>query len=416
MGSIYSIGSGSSKSSTSNANNTTSWKLFDSLSNVGFGNNTFQCQMTTELDFDEVRVHLIGNIPSSGVNYNMKCSLAVSETAVDLVNSVINGSTKTTAGDWLAVTVAGSSTITIPKTTVTDQVQIVSSDWMALSSIPRTDGGAFPILMIRFYTDATVLSQTRYGQGESSGITDYNALASGGRFLHGFFATGDAIAVPTLMAANGANFFGHAFAIEYRTRGICSSVALFGDSRLTVGLGTHQLRQFGTTSSESLSTAAKPITVFNHGFGGQTAINYDFNMQSWLARITPTAAAYLSYSVNDGVLSEALRLLSLKRCNNFIRLCLLNKIIPIIIAPFPVGLTAPTNIEMTKMQVSMDKMETAGISVFKPANSVGVYGTPGNGGTIYWNNLYSSDGTHQNDAGNVVLSASFATLLGKILV
>jgi hypothetical protein len=124
---------------------------------------TVGLKMTAEAAYDAVRLVWV-NRAGNAVN-NCSALVAATETAATTTNTLasvphIGGVARaalagaTDINGWRPVTWNGASTVSLPAGTTEPQYAI--SDWIPLSSAPRTDGGTLPLLMLRAQHDGSV--------------------------------------------------------------------------------------------------------------------------------------------------------------------------------------------------------------------------------------------------------------------
>lgn len=168
---------------------------------------------------------------------------------------------------WKSVTFAGASTITPVAATVDTPVEYFS-DWIALSSVPRADGGIYPLIQVRDLVT---------GAGAASSFTaDTLAMntptaANGGFIIQSGWTANDFVTV--INNTNGANPAGALAAgapvigIQFRTRRAGISLLGSGDSLTqNAAVPADLFSSIGLRVAAAISALGIPCGYVNNGF------------------------------------------------------------------------------------------------------------------------------------------------------
>jgi hypothetical protein len=234
---------------------------------------TFEVMMTTALDFDAIRViYAAGNYtPTANASSpNMLGAIAVLPDPTDA--SILAASWKniTYGAPASANFMGGSTTGTLVAGVTTDRRGYTISDLIPISSIPRTDGGKYPLLLTRALLTPVdsnpapvVLSGT-----SSSDYSNWGTHPSG-RIWRQLYRNGLWLNTQTMNQSNqGSPIAG----IIYYARGKVVNIAGFGDS-ITEGVGgTYRGEGFGFPACLALTASDRNGLVYewsDFGWEGQ---------------------------------------------------------------------------------------------------------------------------------------------------
>lgn len=260
-------------------------------------NRTYGVLITAEAPFDAVRV-LFGNADTANAATVAAASVAVTGSLADVNPSG--------GGVLTALTFGGSASLAIPAADRADRPRLAWSDWLPLSSIPRTDGGSLPLLIARaFFPDAAPsftanLANAAWFPGTDDPLLNGHRLNSirggvGNQTAGGFGTTAQVTVCPII-------------GFEFRYRQQVISIVGFGDSIMEGAALTKQMLTYLQQAVLSLSTVDKPISFHNLGRGGDTSAQYFQRTMDYLAAKdvngfyvnSPTALAYSIGTPNDG--------------------------------------------------------------------------------------------------------------------
>lgn len=253
----------------------------------------------------------------------------------------VTGGTSVPTGTPAAFLWSGSGTVTLPAAlsgagTVDVAPSLTASDILQISDIPRNDGGAGRIVMVRSYVP-------------SAGNTELSRCDS----LGGPLDTLGATSFSSVTAYNGATWpaltvsnagFGHSFSLQLFSDSYVRTLLLAGDSTFQGALLGNdmncpaQIAALGLTQSGQSS-----VYVVNRGSASQTSNAYFANGVAYMAAVPVTAAAFCPFSPNDAAdrytTAGNLRMMSLAA--RWVAECVDRGVLPVLATPNPVsGLTS----------------------------------------------------------------------------
>lgn len=228
---------------------------------------------------------------------------------------------------------SGTSTFTVPGNAGNlSQPPRYYSDWIRIQSIPRTDGGTLPLLLIRALTDAAGTFR-----GGNVPQAHWNAFA-GTRIINVFFTFNDRVTDPTAVAMTGATSGTMpCLGVQYFSAVPGFSVLLTGDS-WTEGVGsTTGFHSWGVLACQALSTPQRPISWWNHGWSGQISADFWANGYTAFKACQPDIVTIPAWSPNDGGLGATQAIVDAEwsRCMDFASYVKKNGATPVLFPPFP---------------------------------------------------------------------------------
>lgn len=201
---------------------------------------THHCVVSTARHFDAVQVVLsAANAAPVPVT---KIAVAAMATAADLNNS---------AGTWVSGTFAGSAAGSIGARAAARRRSYLISDRIDVSSVPRSDGGAWPLLGIRAFL-GTAGTYTMLGNSAGSDSFVNWATKPDGRIHVMRYNNGDCIATPASFTDTTNRNTSPIIGIIYYSRGRVVNVGGFGDS-IQGGRGTYKGDGWGFSTCQGLT-------------------------------------------------------------------------------------------------------------------------------------------------------------------
>ena len=174
---------------------------------------------------------------------------------------------------------------------------LLMSDWLALPSLARTDGGTLPILMTRTYSASTAYG----GQPTTTELANQNAADAARTYL-GYYLSGDKVTTPSSWTtATAANYFSPDI-IQYQTTVKGASVMGVGDSRTQGYSGsTTGTNYYGAEYQAclALSQPSFPVSFINGGFSGQQDASFIANGTTLFNALQPDITIIETMSPND---------------------------------------------------------------------------------------------------------------------
>ena len=263
-------------------------------------------------EYYSVRLFIYHHEASSTTSYTAICAStesALNTTAINLTRPIVNGA-ESNALDavesygWKTFKFAGISAITAPAGTAIAP-SVLISDWLPLASVPRADGAAFPLALIRLSVlggTSNFSSATNTGPGME--IPD---ASNGGLILQARWesdATGVTVSAPATNHLSASNAATPTIGIEFRCNKPGITIMGIGDSltqQTTVSPSVYDT--MGWRTAARISALGVPCGYVNHGMSGQASLAFT---NAGLAAITnwlPNAVFVQGGSPNDGAFS-----------------------------------------------------------------------------------------------------------------
>lgn len=257
------------------------------ISNGNANGRTFEVLMTTAVPFDAVRIVLaVSNTSSANA---IPVSVYAAATAVaDTSDATIGAATWVQAGFGGTNDYGGGSPATLTPAATNARRSFLVSDIMPVSSVARTDGGTYPLLVMRAHLfQATGADGNIVISGNGTQSFANWATRPDGRIWRmtdkgGGFA---ASAQSGMTSANSAVGNGSPIAgVIYYARGKVVNVAGFGDS-ITEGQGSYVGEGFGFPATQALTATGGGVAYewSDLGWAGQSTSQIWQNLIDTLA-------------------------------------------------------------------------------------------------------------------------------------
>lgn len=280
---------------------------------------SYGIKLEAEADFDAVRLVWI-NRAANAIN-NCTALVGVSETAATNTNNnisqpVIGGTAYgqlAAAGSingWRSVTWGGASSVNVAAANAAQQYAV--SDWIPLSSIPRTDGGTRPLLMIRGQHDGSTDGNFAFLPTGSCASNRTANAANRGRIVQTCAPTAG-VSTPANAAGLGTAAFEIFPIFRYRKPAITVMVA--GDStEQNDAIAYNYLTSWGWRGCADASTANRPVNYMNVGCSSKNSDEYWLRAQELInAGVVPDVLCIGPASVNDTYTSNTDRVFETAR-------------------------------------------------------------------------------------------------------
>lgn len=384
-----------------------------------------------EAEFDAVRIHAFhyGTTTPTWKFAVAATETAAIDTAVNRAQPIVGGaaqnvidSTSTPYG-WRTLTFAGASSISFTGVGASATTpEIVTSDWVPISSVPRVDSGeTLPLCMIvgrPTNADTQTASWVSSSAGQALAMRTRSA-ANRGRILQSSQTATDTIAAPGTGTAFGLVNDSMPIAVEFRYRTRAVGVLFIGDSiTQNDALVADKFSSWGHRACAIASTPTRPVVNCNMGASGQTSVVYLREAKRMMAIAQFKAAVYSCWSPNESPayttdLITSLNIQGLSgRVMEFIAACRQYSITPILTTgiPYSNGLTASED--------ALRKAYNTRIRAMAPAMGCGLIdfdlllsdgGSPASIITAY----SYGDGIHPNEAGIEAMGILAAFELAK---
>lgn len=403
---ISGIPSFKSQSLLSNFGVTTTRKAFsEMLASVISGTaalgRTYQSVLALDGDFDAIQI-VFGNEHTAG--YNLTASIF----AVD--NDTVDDSSHFPTTGLTSVTKGGSGTIAVAAGAA-DIPVLTETDWIPITSIPRTDGGELPLLSVRVYIDsnggAGVTTTNHNGGAE---IATFNAATDRKWFNYRSFNQ-DGVTTPSGFTAASTDDPGvvqPVFAVRARLRGGGITVMAVGDSTVSgiTNTTTGRWNNWIFEACQSASTTSVPVMPVNLGISGQTGINYLTNGENAIDSYAPDIAVYMSTSVNDGAFDAAEITATIGRTLEFVEYCRTRGIIPIVTTRWPTAAGVALAEDFNNYIRGMNNVHVLDIDA--------AVGTGAANARTWLAGTVNGDNVHVNHVGELLVANRLATIINEI--
>lgn len=300
-------------------------------------NNYTRCVKTeAESHFDRVRIHIYTRQTGAATGFTAVVAAtetAATDTTANMFDPIVGGTAYAAlagsgAYGWKAVTFGGASSGDLAAAASTYRPSKLTSDWIDLSSVPRTDGGTRPLVMCRVYHNgSTGGALTIFGQLTSNASADSTSWSSTSVYpwhrvwQAGTYTSGDAVGTltnkPTALS-NASIWIAFEFASRYKGLTVLS----VGDS-VTEGTG-HSWGGYGSWPFRGCALASsltRPVSLIQNGISGQAGDVYTLAAEDAITAHTPTHVLFPTMSLNDGDPSAASLQLARSRIQRMLQAC-----------------------------------------------------------------------------------------------
>jgi hypothetical protein len=320
---------------------------------------SFESQTTSILNYT-LSTTVVIPVPFHAVRlkfYNLTVTQTVNNTAGIAPSANMTGGvhvatgtpvqvTVATATSWTeAAAVSGGGTVdAVPSETV--------SDWIACASVPRDDGGAGYLLVVRHFTPTAGNTTSNRASGLGETAADVNAYGCAARA-----GTTDGTFTNWATFSPSVNNLGSCFSLEVMTSAGARVVAQFGDSTFA-GQDSYRANAGGLTlAAMSVLTTGTPLSWWNDGEASQTSNAYSARALTFLAA-NPVLDhfAYSPWSSNDTDKYTQAGVDRMTRQTLFVlQECRRLGITPVLATPCPVGGISAANEAFRRQMVAVTK-------------------------------------------------------------
>lgn len=248
-----------------------------------------------------------------------------------IVAATANSTSKITpTGTWATVTVAGSSTFTLPARVSASEPSYTVTDWIRLDSIARDDGGTLPLAMARLFIP--VANGTFSTTGGLNGGFDAlypDALAWQTR------QQVDGVGTPANLTSTGEGTTVAFHAMQFRGALANATILGVGDS-ITSGFGgTVQQDNWGWRAVNAMRALGYRASWMNGGVNGQTSAQYLARGKSLAAACAPQIVTYSPFTPNDGTPNATTIAAQWANTLDFLEWAASNRYVPVLTTPCP---------------------------------------------------------------------------------
>ena len=381
---------------------------------------------TGETDFDFVRFVYQNNSTTAPMVIT-SASVAASSSLNDSINPT-NASGTASNAQWVPITfnnggaagdipspLGSTRGVSVPagmQNTVTSTTSDIAfgwafSDWIAVQSLARTDGGSLPIIMCRTYGPPGLNCYNVGGLGSPADGSAWDTYAAG-RVVRGQAVAGDSATTPGTNSSGIAGYltpFGVQFL--YRKRGL--SCLVMGDSIF---------QGFGTTSTQNdpfqiaaaaLSVPSFPITVTKQAFQGMSSLSFMENGQALFNAIYPDVFFIKCESPNDSPTTKSGAFeRSFSNALSLADLATRRGCVPVLSTAMPWNYTGTTEISRQTLNAAIRAAGWLYIDF-----DAALASAPG-AATINSSYNSSTQNLHPNDIGNAAVAPYVQQVLAKI--
>lgn len=382
------------------------------------GNFTFACQTPAETAYTHVRVVMwntaatastwgftaVASAPTSGNDGTALTWLPVYFDAPASSERTIGLFSGTTRSVTIPAAI-GSGNATIPS--------FVYSNWVAINSVARSDGGTKPLLQLRSWETAGV-SAFNIDTGSQG---QYNTQMVGREILSQIASDTDGSRV-TSAASYGFTLTTSGWMppvfIEFRSAVQVVTIATIGDSlangQIASAPPNNKSAGWVNTAAAAISTTGVPVAYLNIGYSGNPAGSFRETARTIRDNLVPSILVVSGGSPNDGLdrcgdnLADIIQAVTTARAAG-------TQVVLTTIAPFGAGDTT-ANLPRTAANNQIKSLGTLGIVDVLDLDLI--LRDPGN-----FNNLLagynSGDNIHWTQSGQTAVSTAAATLFSAMI-
>lgn len=302
------------------------FKLFGQIQNsAGVLGSTNRAVYEVPMDWIAVRVH-VENMASTA-QINRIASLGVGADATVLAGASATFSNLLFSGSATHATTACTSGAGTDQAVPTDTV----SDWLALPSIARTDGGNGRLLVYQEYVPAAGNTT-----GNRADIASTSLALSVTR-AKAYYKSGDCVTTPTNFTSATEWTMVPAVWFEFLTSAGQTVILAAGDSTMQ-GTDGGPMPNVGGAARLLMESNPTQIALCNGGWSSQTSAAFYANGINRLASIKGTMAVYCPWSPNDTDKYTAAGVTRMQQAAlQFIAACQGAGIVPALLTPCPIN-------------------------------------------------------------------------------
>jgi lysophospholipase L1-like esterase len=276
-------------SSVKNTTNVLTKALFGRYNTYNPNSNwTTNVVMELEAEFTGLRIAIPNILPTAveGVR------VSVGVVAANVPQAWLVGIEPT--GGWVDATFSGNTTVALTPRIAAERVSLTPSDYLALRSIPRTDGGIRPLIIIRTEYPAGNIPSTPYlGTSNWRQLTSPRVMKTS---VQAVLGVSDKASFTQTTNTEGSVLVP---IVQYYTKKKGKQLLISADSTGEGVGGTPNAYGAVQMAAYTQSTPDAPIEYFNAGLHAQGPDTYKMRLQDVGDFVKPTMVFYSPYSVND---------------------------------------------------------------------------------------------------------------------
>ncbi|MEA5404510.1 SGNH/GDSL hydrolase family protein [Arcicella sp. DC2W] len=366
---------------------------------------THQITLTVEQHFDAVRI-IHANTFKNGSFVTTTVGASVISSLTDANNS---------GGTWYSVIDDSNRGFCWAMSPADSRIEYNLSEWIPIKSIPRTDGGTLPLLVVRSVIKGNTLGIPCVGDG--SDVFSNWATNPSGRIFISRRQQGDFVSSPTGFSSTTNLNQSAIVGVQYASRGKVITVMGNGDS-ITDSRGTYLGQGFIYSACQELTTPEIAVEYANCGWSGQSPQEfYNRGFDILQSEIKPDVLVFPSNSPNIGeIMNETIINTSAGLRNALIAECTKKGVIPVMWTMLPVNnsqknfgssdaLRVADNLQLTTLAANSNYVFIADTATALSGTTIDNQVQMLIGST--------DDGIHPNDTGNDILKGVIKETIKK---
>jgi len=353
---------------------------------------TFQLSLEVADHFDAVRI-IFASTDRTNSHAMLATAASVVGASADLNNS---------AGTWVAGGRQGSTQVYSELApSAADRIAYTLSDWIAISSVARTDAGTKPLLIVRAYMNASATLPV-YGNGTDD-FTNW-ATRTDGRLHAMRYQDGDHATTATGFTSTTNRSQSPIVGVQYLARGKVITVAGVGDS-ITEGQGTYLGQGFILPAVDALSDTDVKYEYMNCGWSGQAMSTFaERAIDIMESEIRPDVIVFPAGSPNDTPTTITAADITAARARRarITAAAKRNGVVPVIwtVLPTNTAVRPYGATDSLRVAYNAEVLAQANRNLIVVDTATAVSGAT-SGGQVQMTG--TTDGIHPNDAGNTTL-------------
>ena len=380
---------------------------------------TFHVAMEVAQDYDAVRL-ILSNTSGTSSDYIASAKISAWGDASDLNNS---------AGTWVSVNTEGNTAYAtaLASRNASNRVAYTVTDWTALSSVPRTDGGVNPLLGVRLYHVNSNASLPVYGNGSSDDYANW-ATRTDGLLWCARQQNGDQITTPSGFTSTTNTIQSPICGVQFLARGKVVTVMSFGDS-ITEGRGTYINEGFILPACQNITNKnGVAVSYANCGWSGLPSNGstgfYQRAIDVLEGPIKPNILVIPNGSPNDySTVTDAIVATERYGLEQVLQACADNGVVPLVWCVFPANSSIDTpagaenygSTDSVRVAWNAEVLTWRARGIAVADTSTVLNGNVNANGQIPMLAGSTTDGIHPNDTGNALNTPIFEAALRGLI-